>query len=362
MQKKKILCLIDILAAGGAQRQMVGLATFLKERGYDVQVAAYHDNVFYKELLANAGVQYVYLQKAERSITRVCAVSRYIKQSRPDTVIAFLETPSILACLAKMFNRSFNLIVSERNTTQHIGRNEKIRFKLFEQADHVVPNSYSQETFIKEHFPKLSSKTVAIPNFVDLDYFVPQPHERREIPEIMVAASVWPPKNPKGFIRAVAALKHQGVKFHVSWYGITVKHAEYYRECQKLIDENGLGDCIELFEKTQQIKSKYQEADYFCLPSFYEGTPNVICEAMACGLPIICSDVCDNGRYVREGVNGALFNPRSEESMVTAIVKMLGLSDELYQSYSQRSRKIAEDELSRERFVNQYIELIDNMK
>ena len=351
MQKKKILCLIDILAAGGAQRQMVGLATFLKERGYDVVLAAYHDDVFYKELLANTGVQYIYLQKAERSITRACAVSRYIKQSRPDTVIAFLETPSILACLAKMFNRSFNLIVSERNTTQHIGRNEKIRFKLFEQADHVVPNSYSQETFIKEHFPKLSSKTVAIPNFVDLDYFVPQPHERREIPEIMVAASVWPPKNTIGFIQAVADLKRQGVKFHVSWYG-AVGDSNYLRECRKMIEEEGLQEYIIL-------QDKYQESDYFCLPSYYEGTPNVICEAMACGLPIICSGVCDNARYVHEGVNGTLVNPRSEECMMNAIVKMLRLSDSSYQLYSCESRRIAEENLSQSRFVNQYIELIN---
>ena len=60
---KKILCLIDSLGAGGAQRQMVGLATFLKEKGYDVVVAIYHkDNgeLFYADNLLSAGVSYVF--------------------------------------------------------------------------------------------------------------------------------------------------------------------------------------------------------------------------------------------------------------------------------------------------------------
>ena len=358
---KRILCLIDSLGPGGAQRQLVGLASFLKEKGYDIIVATYHDDRFYMDQLQAHGVPYVYLKKANNSFFRIWHIARYIRQTKPDVVISYLETPSICTCIAKMFNRKFKLIVSERNTTQHTGRNEKIRFNLFRLADYVVPNAYSQEAYMKKTFPKLTDKIVTIPNFVDLDHFVPpMERNRREIPEIMVAASIWASKNTLGFIDAVAALKAKGFRFHISWYGLNTKHLGYINQCQSKIEQLDVADCIELKEKTNSIREKYQDADYFCLPSFYEGTPNVICEAMACGLPIVCSAVCDNSRYVVEGKNGFLFNPQDVDSVCGAFEKLLLLSDIEYANFCTRSRSIAEQKLSEDSFVQSYIKLIES--
>ena len=222
---KKILCFIDSLGAGGAQRQLVGLACFLKERGYDVTVACYHDNPFFADQLLSTGVTYQFLEKAKKTTFRLWHIARYFRKLKPDVVIAYQETPSICACVAKMFNHGFKLIVSERSTTQHTGRNERIRFNLFRLADYVVPNAYSQESYIKTTFSKLANKTITIPNFVDLQHFVPPLEQhRREVPEIMIAASIWAPKNTLGFIDAVAALKAKKYLFHISWYGKNQTH------------------------------------------------------------------------------------------------------------------------------------------
>lgn len=356
---KKILCLIDSLGAGGAQRQLVGLATFLKEQNYDVTVACYHDVPFYVELLQSKGVPYVLLKKAQRSTFRFWHVARYIRRSKPDVVIAYLETPSICACVARLFNPRFKLIVSERNTTQHTGRKERIRFNLFRMADYVVPNAYSQEDYLRAHFPKLSDKIVTIPNFVDLEHFVPpKERHRREVPEVMVAASIWASKNTLGFIDAVAQLKQKGYKFHISWYGLNTKHIEYINQCKQKIEHLDVVDYIELKEKTTNILEKYQDADYFCLPSFYEGTPNVICEAMACGLPIVCSDVCDNSRYVSSDKNGFLFNPKDVTTIVTAFERLFALNDVDYVSFGNCSREKAEQIFSKDVFINTYLKIL----
>lgn len=360
MGMKRILCLISELGAGGAQRQMVGLATFLKEKGYDVTVAFYHPEFFYVDNLKIAGIPYVFLKEAERNSTRVFHVARYIRKYHPDVVISYLFTPCICASIARLFNRSFRLIVSERNTTQQTGRNERIRFNLFRVADYVVPNAYSQEDYIKNSFPFLADKVVTIPNFVDLDFFTPPiKRKRREIPEIMIAASIWASKNTLGFIEAVASLRDKGYKFHVSWYGKEESNIDYYNKCYQEINAHGVENYIELKEKTTLIKERYQNADYFCLPSFYEGTPNVICEAMACGLPIACSDVCDNGMYVKEDDNGYLFDPNDIPSIVGAFEKMLSLDAEKYQVFCDRSRMKAEEKLSKTSFVKSYIKIIE---
>lgn len=357
---KKILCLIDSLGPGGAQRQLVGLATFLKEKGYDVTIAVYHDIPFYENQLIKANISYAYIEKAHKSLFRIWHIARYIRNYNPNVVISYLETPSICVCIARLFNHRFKLIVSERNTTQQTGRNERIRFDLFRIADFIVPNAYSQESYIRETFPKLANKIVTIPNFVDLEYFVPPlERKRREVPEIMIAASIWPSKNTLGFIDTVSILKDRGYGFHVVWYGKSESNIDYYNICHAKIIQLGLEDCIALKEKTAKIKDSYQEADLFCLPSFYEGTPNVICEAMSCGLPIVCSDVCDNRRYVEEGVNGFLFDPHDAASMAGALERMLMMTDVDYMTFCHNSRERAEKKLSKDKFVESYIKLLE---
>lgn len=357
----KILLLIDSLGPGGAQRQLVGLATFLKEKDYDVMVATYHDNRFYVDKLLSNGVPYIYLKEAGNTFFRIWHIARYIRRVKPQVVISYLETPSICASVAKLFNYRFKLIVSERNTTQHTGRNEKIRFNLFRCTDYIVPNAYSQEEYMQTNFPKLTGKIVTIPNFVDLDHFVPPiEKERREIPEVMVAATIWASKNTLGFIDAVALLKEKGYQFHISWYGKDTTNIDYFNQCQEKIIRLGVEKYISLMEKTTQIKDRYQDADYFCLPSFYEGTPNVICEAMACGLPVVCSDVCDNSKYVYEEENGFLFDPNNAERISSAFEKLFALSEHDYKKFCKKSRSIAEQKLSKDSFVNAYIKLIES--
>ena len=115
----RILLLIDSLGPGGAQRQLVGLSIYLKNLGYNVSVVCYHEDPFFKNELLSQGVSYVYLEKAQGILSRIIHIARYIKRIDPKVVISYLETPSICACIAHLFNHRFRLIVSERNTTLH---------------------------------------------------------------------------------------------------------------------------------------------------------------------------------------------------------------------------------------------------
>ena len=357
---KKILLFTDSLGAGGAQRQLVGLAIMLKEKGYDVKVSTYYDIDFYKKQLDDAGVPNELIPGADNTKKRILAVRSYFKKEHPDWVIAYQETPSLVACTAKVLGCNYKLMVSERNTTQVVGMNERVRFFLYRWADAIVPNSYSQEKYLAEHHPWMKRKLKTITNFVDLEHFNFVERKKRDVPEIAIAASIWESKNTLGFIDAVTDLAKKSFKFHVSWYGKTESNIEYFNKCQSKIEDYGVQEYIELKEKTKQIKTVYQTADFFCLPSFYEGTPNVICEAISTGLPVACSDVCDNSIYVHEGVNGFLFNPLDTASIANAFIKMLSVDITEYDKLSARSRAIADEKLSQARFINEYIEIIES--
>ena len=352
---KKILCLIDSLGSGGAQRQLVGLASMLQEQGNNVEVLWYHKNDFYKKELDENSVPYKNIVR-ENPITKLYAVYKEIKRYKPDTLIAYIDGPTIISCLLKIFGLKYRLIVSERNTTQSLSLKERLKFFLYRWADSIVPNSYSQERFIKEHYPNLSKKIVTITNFTDTDYFVPLKDKKaNEFTNLLVVARVVPSKNVLGFIKAIKTVVDKGYILLVNWFGKPFTQ-EYYDECISLIKTLNLENVFMIKKETSDIRTEYQKADVFCLPSFYEGYPNVICEAMSCGLPILCSNVCDNATIVKNEYNGYLFDPTNINDIENKIIEFID-SNEL-QEMRLRSRKLAEYLFSKDVFFKKYQDII----
>ena len=364
----KVALLIDHIGAGGAQRQITGLACLLKERGVDVKLYTYYPMDFYEQELKNCGVSHEIVAGADSHFRRFFLLRKRFKEEQPDVVISYLDTPCMLACLIKKTGVNYKLIVSERNTTQRMTKTERVKFMLYRWADCIVPNSFSQRDFIINNFPSCKGKTVTIPNYVDLDKFsIEGTRVRKARPTIMVAASVWASKNTKGFIEAIKLLKSKTEDFEVRWYGLNrltqiSGNIAYMEDCFKLIKEYRLENHFLLLDKTKDIKVAYLEDEYFCLPSFYEGTSNALCEALSMSLPIACSAVCDNPVYVEDGKNGVLFDPKSPEEMSDALYRLLSLSKEEYSQYADNSRIMAERQFTKERFVDSYLKLISCRK
>ena len=86
----KVLCLIDGLGSGGAQRQLVGLASLLKKEGYDVLVVYYHGDHFFVPFLKEKGVAYRYVGGANRVDEKFIKVFKTIKSFGPDAVISYM--------------------------------------------------------------------------------------------------------------------------------------------------------------------------------------------------------------------------------------------------------------------------------
>ena len=356
---KTVVLLIDSLTQGGAQRQIVGLACLLNKRGYDVQVLTYQDISFYASYLEEHGIPYQVIDNAVSPINRIINVRKTLRQLNPDTVISYLDTPNILACVAKMCGLRFHLIVSERNTTQRLSIKGRIKFWLYRYADAIVPNSESQAGYICRHYPYLVDKIKTITNFVDLNVFNPSNNFKRgNTLRIIGVGRMEPQKNIPQFIDAIKEAKRRGLAVVVDWYGRCTSYSEQY---QSLICQYGLQDVFILHDATFNIAEKYHEADLFCMPSIYEGCPNALCEAMACGLPVICSDICDNSSIIENGINGFLFDYKDIESIVCTLARFSQLSIEEKQNMGKESRRIAEQKFGTEQFVEKYIKLIEEL-
>lgn len=353
---KRIACLIESLAPGGAERQLVGLASLLKRKGYEVQVMTYFPNDFYKNILEEARVSWRCVKHADNKFIRFFALRKALKGYKPDAVIAYMPAACMMACVLKKSGLNYKLIVSERNTDQSISKFVKTKFKLFRYADWVVPNSHMQESVIRNHAPWLVPKIKVITNFVDTSFFFPNNHPVSEICRMVCVGRVHPQKNVLRFLDVIKVLKDHGVKIKIDWFGRL--DSDYANQCQEKLKALHLEDILVFRGAVKEIREEYWKADVFCLPSIYEGFPNVVCEAMSCGLPILCSRVCDNPDIVTEGVNGFLFDPTQVDDMVKTIEKFIVLPDQTKEKMSISSRQTSIEMFSESMFLEQYDSLL----
>lgn len=360
---KKILLYIDGMNSGGAQRQLIGLACCIKKLpDYEARLLFYKkDADFYKSQLEDFQIDYFYDRSSDSKWHGLKALRKQIKVYQPDLIISFLGENNLFACLNRLVCH-IPLIVSERNTTILPSRLDRVRFFLYRWADRIVPNSYSQGKYLCGKQQRIANKVFPIVNFVDTNVYHPiDKHKVGDIRHIIVAARVVPQKNVIDFIHAIKVVIDKGnTKFHIDWIGNLGVH-DYVKECQSLIEDLKLSEYITFVGECKDMASAYQKADAFCLPSYYEGTPNVICEAMASGLPVLCSDVCDNARYVENGVNGLLFNPHTIRSIADVLVSFINKKDDSILEMGKNSREKAVISFSIDKFNAQWHEQIKQL-
>lgn len=379
---RRVTLVTDRLCSGGAERHLVNLAMGLKRRGHEVVVLAYWPDDFFEKTLTEAGIP-VNIVTARSRLHLIFAMRRAIRRSRPDVVIAFKGLANALAELSGLPCRDFALITSELSLDV-FGRGPKqfVRHNLHRLADMVVSNSHAQRKRIAELAPYLNERTNIIINGVDLERFSLRPDDgkirrRADKLRVLALARIDENKNLHGLLEAVRIVrqKRPSIDLIVDWYGDSVSAAskrvskwelpyqqglaDYYSHVKQLITKQRLQDNFRLHPAVKDVVSLYHAADVVCLPSFYEGTANVICEAMACGVPLLVSRVSDNPRLVRDGRNGFLFDPKSPQDIAYAIMRFADTSPDARRRMGQEGRRTAEAMLQESAFVERYIDLIE---
>lgn len=358
---KRILLITENLGSGGAERQICGLAVMLTKAGYPCRLITYVENQFYEPYLRQHGVDYELVRELWDKKTRVFKVARYVRRYNPDVVISYLPSVNQTMCLAKLLFKA-KLIVSERNNNTCISRNDKIQFNLYRMADAIVPNSNSQGEFIRKNFPFLASKVHPIINFVDVKRFTPsEVPAQNDVPRIITVARYTQQKNVLTYMKAIRMVKEMGLKVHFDWYGDKKHNAAYYAAVEKEHHLLDIADYLTLHNPNQKIEEEYRKSDLFCLPSLYEGYPNVVAEAMSCALPVICSNVYENPYIVEEGVNGFLFNPERAEDIANTVRQIVSLSPEERRQMGKRNRQLCLERNTEEVFLKSYVELMNKL-
>ena len=355
----KIVCIIESLGPGGAERQIAYLASLLKRAGEDVELWTYYPNDFYKAILDDGGVPYRCIDAARNKYRRVFVIKRLLRKHNTDAVIAYLDTCSMMMCVIKLLGARFRLIVSERSHTLKQTFRTRIKYLLYRKADAIVPNSFSETNQIKKNAAWLDNRITTIVNYIDTDKFIPSTGRFWEdgILRLIGVGRISDAKNLLLLAEAVAAVNRGKCVVSIDWFGDTTDKTLREKLVGR-IGELGIKDKFVLHPQVTQIERFYPAYEALCLPSVYEGFPNVVCEAMSCGLPIICSNVCDNGFLVEDGTNGVLFDPNSSEEIANAFLRYMKEMRCEREGIRERNREKIKSICSKDVFVKQYLQLI----
>ena len=173
-------------------------------------------------------------------------------------------------------------------------------------------------------------------NGIDTDAFVaPDPPPVRDRPTVVTAARVFPLKDIETMIRGCAVARERVPDIKLIVYGNNKVDLPYTERCEALIDELGLRDHFVFAGYHDNPKELYHDGDVFVLSSISEGFPFSVIEAMACGRPVVATDVGG----VREAVAdcGIVVPPRDHQGLGEGLATLL-LDEELRAELAAKGR------------------------
>ena len=369
--KLKVLLIIDNLGTGGAQRQILNLAVGLSSQKIETHLFTYQSINVFENILINNGIKhYNYIKKNRLSISPILKIINLHNKNKYSVICVFLFTPSFYTLLASLFFKvKTRIVISERTFENGISFfHRHITRSLYFKSQAIVVNSNHQLIVLQKKIPTQSHKILFIPNGVDMSRFKPVERiNNNGLLNILAIGRVSMNKNTYSLIEAcdhlVNWLKYRDIKFF--WVGSEEEIAnvknEYAVLCRNTIIARGLANYWEWISPTIEIEKYYNTCNILVHPSLGEGFPNVICESMACGLPVIASNVYDHSIIVKEEENGFLFDPKNVGQLIDCIIKYYNLNAENKSKMSALALQTAVEDFSLEINIIKYLKLFENL-
>ncbi len=348
------------LRAGGAERVMVTLANSFATRGHAVQVVLSEaEGELLKEL--NPTIPVVDLG-ARRMLRALPRLARYLRMERPDALLATLSQPNLVAILARRWARvPTRVIVREASTpTQEYRRAVLLKDRLvpwfiatlYRDADAVIAVSKGVAHALAQlgvPSPQVIYNPVITPHLLSAcEESLNHPwFQLGEPPVVLAVGRLGPEKDYPTLIKAFA----QVVQMRPARL-VILGEGEQRPALEALARTLGIADQVAMPGFVPNPFPYMRRASVYVLCSIYEGLPNALIQAMACGCPVVSTDcpsgpreILDGGRY------GHLVPVGDSQALAEAILEVLsGVHKPVPSEWLQQ--------FTEERVVEQYLHLL----
>jgi GalNAc-alpha-(1->4)-GalNAc-alpha-(1->3)-diNAcBac-PP-undecaprenol alpha-1,4-N-acetyl-D-galactosaminyltransferase len=355
----KVIFLAGSLNQGGAEFQILALAKLFKEKGHEVEVFALTDYDFYMPFIQANSIKYTCLKNSQSRIKRILLTAKKFRNSKPDLIISYLKIVSQVAIAAKLLSGpKSKLIVGER-TSLVKPWHDHYYFNLLLLADYITVNSLSKLNYLKGKFPLLKKRIGFVPNIIDVNNFSPKIPVKDEngVVKLAFVGRISPEKNVLALVQATCNLIKSGHNISLDLFGDN-KNKLYFKEVLEQIGNASINKKVTFKGPLKDVREAYGNTDLICLISHYEGFSNVLAEALACGIPIVASDIEENRFLVEDGVNGFLVNPNDIEDIARGIKKFLNMSNIEREEIKKNNRKKALIIFDKEAIYKEFVKIV----
>ena len=197
-----------------------------------------------------------------------------------------------------------------------------------------------------------------IPNGVDITRFYPRSVEDMPEERTRVVICVAQLRYQKGIDvllqawRLVQEKQGQAAPARL----LIVGSGSLRKQLERLADALGILESVTFAGEQSDIPAQLRQSDIAVLPSRWEGMPNALLEAMACGLPCIATRISGSEDIIQHGVNGLLVESEDYEALAQALLLLLR-DPFLAQSYGRNGRMTIEQHYALEHITDTYEEL-----
>ena len=287
---------------------------------------------------------------------------RLLRASKPDGVIIFFSMPCGPLGLWIKFISGTPYVISLRGgdvpgTEPSLKLFHTlllpIRRWVLKSAFDVIANSEGLKQLSELADP---TPVKVIPNGVDTSFFQPPTTAQPKQPFTFLFVGRF--QHQKNLFFLLDACVRLQEKMADSFRLVMVGNGPLFSELQQQVKQLALTDIVTLhnWADKQPLLRHYQNAGCLINPSLYEGMPNTVLEAMACGLPVIASNVAGNNSLVQHEQTGLLFELTDIEALLDAMYQVSS-NTALASKMGRNARSLVEQQYSWEQVAHQYVNL-----
>lgn len=331
-----VVLLARSLSAGGTERQLVNLAIGLKRHGVDVSVVLFYGGGALDEELRDAGVPPRTAGKTGRwdTVRFARELASRVAECNAKVIYSFLEVPNVVAAAGRLGLWRLPVVWGIRSSRMDLDRYGLLhRLIYFAQAplsrsvDSIIFNSEAGRRRAHD-LGIVARRDRVIPNGIDVERFHFDPQQRESLRQSWgvrdgetlagIVARLDPVKNHELFVRASALVGAEDARVRfVAVGGGDPGRAAMLHE---LADARGLSNRMIWAGERRDLPGVYSALDLCVLSSTGEGFPNAIAESMACGTPVVATDVGDAREIV--GDTGRIVAPGRPEALADAMLEV----------------------------------------
>jgi glycosyltransferase involved in cell wall biosynthesis len=374
----RVVHLITSLSTHGAQMMLYKLLSRMDREQFDPVVISMRDGGPLAEKIEALGVP---VHEAGINLTLPNPASlwrliRLVRYLRPDVIQGWMYHANLAAQVVGALNTQPVPVVWNIRGSSYVLRNEKpltaatiwLGAKLSKLPAKIINNSKVSAGEHEKRLAYSAEKRLIIPNGFDTDIFTPSTEARISVRSelglaedallIGLVARYHTMKDHANFLRAASVLlkAHPQVHFVLAGEGVDTHN----KKLLELINSFGLSAQVHLIGERSDTARVTAALDIASSSSaFGEGFPNVVGEAMACGVPCVVTDVGDSGWIV--GETGRVVPPRDATALAKAWQELIEMSDEQRLALGKKARQRVLEEFSLDAVVSQYEALYEQV-